>query len=93
MSTNTSHTADELALAEVILQALDIDDMAPSELAPEAPLFGDDPDGLGLDSIDALEIALAVSQNYDVEVKADDENNKKIFTNVRSLSAYIQANR
>ena len=57
-------------------------------------LFGiDGDDCLGLDSIDALEIALAIDQNYGVKLKADDENNKEIFACLRSLTQYIDANR
>lgn len=89
----SSHTVEELALAEVIIEALDIDDIAPADIAPEAPLFGQSDAGLGLDSIDALEIALAVAQSYQVELKADDENNQKVFSSLRSLSTHIQANR
>lgn len=84
---------NELALAKILVEALDLEDIEAEEIQPEAPLFGfDDPDSLGLDSIDALEIALAVSQNYGVQLKADDENNKAIFATVRSLSNYIIEN-
>lgn len=86
-------TAEQTKLAEVLVEALDLEDVAPAEINPESPLFGSDNDGLGLDSIDALEIALAVSQEYGVELKAEDENNKKIFYSLASLSEHIQANR
>lgn len=89
----TAQTTEQLALAEIIVEALEIDDVAAAEIVPTAPLFGDDADGLGLDSIDALEIALAVSQNYGVELQADDENNRQIFATLESLNSYIQANR
>lgn len=82
--------ADELALAQLIVTALDLDDVAPADIDPEAPLFGD---GLGLDSIDALEISLAVAKTYKVQLKADDDNNHAIFRNLRSLSAFIQSQR
>lgn len=87
----TTHTAEELELAALLIECLDLEDTAPGEIGPEAPLFGDGDDSLGLDSIDALEIALAVSQQYGVELKADDENNKKVFASLRSLSEHIQA--
>lgn len=87
----TTQTAAELELAELIVEALDIDEVAAAEIAPEAPLFSQSDDSLGLDSIDALEIALAVAQHYDVELKADDENNQKVFASLRSLNEHIQA--
>ncbi len=81
----------EQALAAVIIQALDLDEIDPENMMPEAPLFGhESPDSLGLDSIDALEIALAVAQQYGVQLKADDENSRQIFTSLRSLSEHIQ---
>jgi acyl carrier protein len=64
--------------------------MAASEIDPQAPLFGD---GLGLDSIDVLEIALAISQNYGVQLRSDDEQNAAIFQSLRSLNQYIQGRR
>jgi acyl carrier protein len=83
----------ELKLAKIIVEALDLEDIEPEEIQPEAPLFGfDDPDSLGLDSIDALEISLAIGQNFSVQLKADDENNKETFKSLRSLTEYIAAN-
>jgi acyl carrier protein len=64
--------------------------MPASEIDPEAPLFGE---GLGLDSIDVLEVALAISQTYGVQLRSDDENNARIFQSLRSLSADIQKRR
>ena len=61
-----------------------------SEIEPEEPLFGD---GLALDSIDALELALAITQKYSVQLKADDANIREVFGSLRSLSAYIQEHR
>lgn len=84
----------ENELAEILVVALDLEDVEAGEINPAAPLFGfDHPDSLGLDSIDALEIALAIDKNYGVRLKADDENNKAIFATLRSLVEYIQANR
>ena len=86
-------TEEELALAKILVETLDLEDIDPEDISPEAPLFGfDQPDSLGLDSIDALEISLAISQNYKVQLKADDENNKSIFASLRSLTDYIAAN-
>lgn len=81
--------AQEADLAQLIVTTLNLE-MTPAEIEPEAPLYGE---GLGLDSIDILEIALAVSQIYDVKLRADDENNTQIFSSLRSLNRYIHQNR
>ncbi len=84
----------ELELANILVEALDLDDVEPSSIAPEAPLFGfDKPDSLGLDSIDALEISLAISQHYKVQLKADDEKSRSAFANLRSLARFISDHR
>ena len=75
----------ERELATLIVSALDLD-MAPETIEPEAPLFGD---GLGLDSIDALEISLEVAKQYGIEIKAEDERNEHIFASLRSLAAFV----
>lgn len=83
-------SADEAKLASILIRALEIEDVEPGEIEPEAPLF--DPeraDSLGLDSIDALEIALAIAQEYDVQLEAENEDNKAIFFSLRSLTAYV----
>lgn len=86
-------TEREAELAALLVDALDLEDIDPTDIKPEAPLFGfDDPDSLGLDSIDALEIALTIAQKFGVQIKADDENNKKIFYSLRSLVEHINAN-
>lgn len=88
----SAQTEQESRLAQILVEALDLEDISAEEIGPEAPLFGlDDNESLGLDSIDALEIALAVAQNYGVKLKADDENNKAIFASLRSLASYIAA--
>lgn len=76
----------ELALAELIVTTLNLETRS-AEIDPEAPLYGA---GLGLDSIDMLEIALAVSKAYGIRLRSDDENNQKIFSSLRSLSRHIQ---
>lgn len=81
-------SAAELELAELLVEALNLENLEPSELDPEMALFDE---GLGLDSIDALEIALAVSQKYGVQMKAEEEATRTAFTNLRSLSEFIQA--
>ena len=88
----TVQTEAEQKLAGILVQALDLEDISAEEIKPEAHLFGvSDPEGLGLDSIDALEIALAIAQNYGIQIKSDDENNREIFTSLRSLSEFIQS--
>ena len=76
----------ELALAELIVTTLNLE-TRPAEIDPEAPLYGA---GLGLDSIDILEIALAVSKTYGIRLRSDDGNNQKIFSSLRSLNQHIQ---
>lgn len=88
------HTHDELELAALLIEALDLEDLQPADINPEAPLFdASHTESLGLDSIDALEISLAVAKHYKVQLKADDENNKAIFRSLRSLSSYVNAQR
>ena len=76
-------------LAELIVQALNLD-LAPAALDPQAPLYGE---GLGLDSIDILEIALVVSKRYGIQLRADSEENGEIFRSLGHLAAYIAAHR
>ena len=80
---------EELELANLMVTALNLE-IAPSDIDPAAPLYRD---GLGLDSIDILELSLAVSKAYGVKLRSDDEDNTKIFGSLRSLSSHIQAHR
>jgi acyl carrier protein len=89
MSDTATQTEQEAELARLIVKTLNLD-MPASEVDPEAPLFGD---GLGLDSIDVLEIALAISQTYGVQLRSDDENNGRIFQSLRNLNQDIQSRR
>ncbi len=82
-------TAEERKLADLIVTALNLD-VQVADIDPEAPLYGD---GLGLDSIDVLEIALAVSKAYGLKLRSDDDNNRKIFASLRSLNEHIQRHR
>lgn len=75
----------ELEVAELVVATLNLE-IDPATIDPQAPLFYD---GLGLDSIDALEIALELSKKYSVELRADDENNGQIFASLRNLTAYV----
>jgi acyl carrier protein len=76
----------ELALAELIVATLNLE-QHPADIDPRAPLYGE---GLGLDSIDILEIALAVSRAYGIRLRSDDGDNQKVFSSLRSLNQHIQ---
>ncbi len=78
----------ENRLKQLIVEALMLDDVVPEEIEDEAPLFVE---GLGLDSIDALELALAVHKEFGVRTSAEDERNREIFFSVKSLSDFIRA--
>lgn len=79
----------ERELAELCVSALNLEQPAES-IDPAAQLYGD---GLGLDSIDILELALEVSRKYGFELRSDDERNHQIFESLRSLAAHVAANR
>jgi len=83
-------TPHEKEVAQLIVTALNLEDVEPDSIDPDAPLFGS---GLGLDSIDALELALEISKRYGVQLKADDKENERIFASLRSLSGHIQEKR
>lgn len=87
---SASQSAGERELAELIVTALNLEGVAPTDIDPEAPLFKA---GLGLDSIDALELALEISKRYGFQLRSDDENNVRIFSSLRSLAAHIETNR
>ena len=76
-------------VAQLLVTSLNLD-MAPEDIAPDTPLYGD---GLGLDSIDILEVALAVSKKYGFQLRADDENNEAIYSSLRNLTRHIAAHR
>ena len=76
-------------VAEMIVVSLSLE-IAPQDIVPDAPLFGE---GLGLDSIDILEVALVVSKRYGFSLRADNEDNVSIFASLRSLCGHIAANR
>jgi acyl carrier protein len=85
----SQQTTEEQLLAELMVTTLLLQVTA-ADIEPEAPLFGE---GLGLDSIDALELALAVSRTYGVDLRSDDDRKKRIFASLRSLCAHIEASR
>ncbi len=76
-------------VAALIVEALNLP-VKPEDIQPDDPLYGD---GLGLDSIDMLEIALVVSKRYGFQLKSDDENNQRIFASLRALSEHIASHR
>jgi acyl carrier protein len=89
MDRATILTAEELELAELIVEALNLDVRA-VDIDPSAPLYRE---GLGLDSIDILEIALTVSKNYGFQLRSDDSDNVKIFSSLRGLNQHVQSHR
>ena len=82
-------SAQEKELAQLIVTSLNLE-VSADEIEPEAPLYGE---GLGLDSIDILELSLAISKTYGVQLKSDDADNNKIFSSLRSLNQHIQQHR
>jgi acyl carrier protein len=92
MNTNTdiAQPGFEQELAQHIISALNLD-ISPAEIDPIAPLYGDE--GLGIDSIDVLEISLVVTKQYGVQLRSDDGNNANIFASLRSLANHIQQHR
>jgi acyl carrier protein len=77
-------------IAEMIVEVLVLDDVSADEIKPNEPLFGD---GLGLDSIDALELSFAIAQRYGIRLRSDDERNRQIFSSLDALSRHIAAHR
>jgi acyl carrier protein len=76
-------------VAELIVSALNLE-VAPDEIEADAPLFGD---GLGLDSIDVLEIALVISKHYGFQLRSDNDDNVRIFSSLRALATHIAGQR
>ncbi len=76
-------------IAALFVQALNLE-VTPQDIDPEAPLYGE---GLGLDSIDILEVALIVSKQYGVQLRADSQENQQIFRSLRHLAEYIAVHR
>jgi acyl carrier protein len=88
-ATILTQTPFEAEIAALIVASLHLE-LSAEEIDPEATLFID---GLGLDSIDALELALAISRDYGLELKSDDDQNRSIFANLRSMALHIEQNR
>lgn len=81
-----AQTPAQSEVAELLVEALNLEDISAAEIGPHEQLFGE---GLGLDSIDALEIALAISQKYGVQMQAEDENVRDAFATLASLTDFI----
>ena len=86
----TQQTAAEHELAELIVNSLNLEHIKADDFDPEKPLFGAES---GLDSIDALELALAVSKRYGFQLRSDNAENKRIFSSLRNLSTHVEENR
>lgn len=87
MSANAQLEED---IKNLIIETLMLEDMTAEDIDSEDALFGD---GVGLDSIDALELGMAISKKYDVKLSKDKEENMKIFANVASLAAFVAEKR
>ena len=86
---SSTQTSLESELAVLLVESLNLE-IAPGDIVPTAPLYGE---GLGLDSIDILEVALEVSRKYGFQLRSDDEDNVRIFTSLASLTEHIAAHR
>ncbi len=86
----SDHESLHAELKKLIVETLALEDTAPDEIETDAPLFGE---GLGLDSIDALEIAMVLEERYGVTLDDDPESNQRIFDSIRNLSAFVAESR
>lgn len=77
-------------VARMIIEELVLEDVTVDDIDPAAPLFVD---GLGLDSIDALELSFAIAQRYGIKLRSGDEHNREIFSSLAALSRHIRENR
>ena len=75
-------------IKELIIEALQLEEIMPEDIKDEEPLFGE---GLGLDSIDALELGMAVKRKYNITLGQDKEENKKIFYSVDTISKFVES--
>lgn len=83
-------TALEAEIKKMIVETLALEDVAPEEIETQAPLFVE---GLGLDSIDALELAIALEEQFGVTIEDDPEKNEQLFASVRSLATFVAEKR
>lgn len=78
----------EMKLKETVVSALDLEDLTPADIETDVPLFGE---GLGLDSIDAMELGMAVKKAFGVSFSSNPADNKQIFRSVKTLADYVEA--
>ncbi len=82
----STHTALEEEVAQLVIDTLNLEDLQATDIPPQQPLFGD---GLGLDSVDALELALALQKRYDIRIASDDKDARRHFATLASLAAFV----
>jgi acyl carrier protein len=87
--TGSEQNTDEAQMAQRLVAALALEGVNPGDIAPTAPLFSSNDGGLGLDSIDALEIALMIQQHYGVELRSEDPQTRPAFASLRALTTHI----
>jgi acyl carrier protein len=90
ISSMSSQTAAERELADLLVDSLNLEGVEAGGIDPEAPLFNT---GLGLDSIDALELALAISKRYGFQLRSDNDENRRIFASLRALTEHVEQNK
>lgn len=83
-------TPEQIEIAEMIIEAVNLEDVTVDEIDPNEPIFND---GLGLDSIDALEISLELNKRYGIKIKSGDQNVGDVFASIAALSEFVQANK
>lgn len=81
---------DQLEIANLIIEAINLEDVDANDIDPQAPIFNS---GLGLDSIDALEISLALSKTYGIKIKSSDKNVNDIFSSIATLTDFVKASK
>jgi acyl carrier protein len=89
MQQSAANVGLQREIAALFVQALNLE-VAPHDIDPDAPLYGE---GLGLDSIDILEVALILSKHYGIQMRADSQENQQIFRSLRHLAEYIAVQR
>jgi acyl carrier protein len=89
----SGQSAEEALMAKHLVETLGLEHVRPADIPPAAPLFGSGLDSVGLDSIDALEIALMIQQQYGVELRSDDADVRSAFASLRSLTEHVMQRR
>lgn len=84
--TTSHHTELQHDIAQLIIDTLNLENLTPADIAPQQPLFGQ---GLGLDSVDALELALMLQQRYGIRITSQDSNARRHFASVASLADFV----